>query len=115
MLAKGMSGSQIARQVGRTPQAINMRIKRIREEEAGQSEYLLPWAVKQAHATGYVHRAVIAYAHRQRGEAISSRARTELAQLEEFLHQHGAVITYDYNQGFMIRERRPEDGRRLIV
>lgn len=115
MLAKGMSGAAIGRHVGLTQQAINQRIKRIREEAAGKAEFLLPWAVKQAHATGYVHRAVLAYAHRQRGEALSPRARTELAALEEFLHEHDAVVTYDYNQGWQIRNRRPDDGRRLVV
>lgn len=111
----GMSGSEIARRTGRTPQAINFRLKRLRENRVETNGYLLPWAVKAAHATGYVHRAVIAYAHRQRGEALTLRQRTELEQMEMFLREHDAVITYDYNQGYAIRNRRPEDGHRLVV
>lgn len=112
---QGMSGSEIARRTGRSAQAVNFRLKRIREQRQDTGNYLLPWAVKNAHATGYVYRAVLAHAHRQRGEALTVRARTELAALEEFLHEHDAVVTYDYNQGWQIRNRRPEDGRRLVV
>lgn len=109
-LDKGLNGSAIARQVGLTPQAISLRIKRLRADEADKQNYRLPWSVRVAHTTGYVYRAVVAYAKYRRGEPLTERERQERVQLEEYLHREEAVVTYDYNRGFMLRGRRPSDG-----
>lgn len=115
LVEKGMSGSAIARELGVSATAVNKRLQRLREKDQDRAAFLLPWAVRSEHADGYVYRAVLAYGHRMRGEALNQRQRTELAELEAFLHQHDAVVTYDYNQGFMIRNRRPGDGPSLVV
>lgn len=112
---QGLSGSAIARQLGVSPQAVNKRLQRLREQDQDRAAFLLPWSVRSEHADGYVYRAVVAYGHRMRGEALNQRQRTELSELEAFLHRHAAVVTYDYNKGFMIRNRRQDDGPGLLV
>lgn len=118
LLDEGLNQSEIARwftERGRsiTAQAISLRVKRIREDQ--KENYILPWAVRTVHSTGFVFHAVVAYAKWRRGEALTDRQKTELRQLEQKLHELDAVITYDYHQGFVLRNRRPDDGPNLLV
>jgi len=120
LMDEGMNPSQIARYFtdrGRpiTHQGIRLRVKTIREAEADRSNYLLPWAIRTEHATGFVYRAVKAYAKARRGEALNERERIERTKLEDELHALDAVLMYDYNRGFKLRNRRPDDGPSLLA
>jgi hypothetical protein len=115
LLDKGLSNAAIAREVGLTPQAIGPRVKKIRERDEERANYLLPWVVREQHATGWVYRAVRGYAKRRRGEGASPRELSEGAELEAYLHREDAVVGYDYNRGFYLRSRQPDDGPSMLV
>lgn len=101
--------SAVGRKVGLTPQAISLRMKAIREKQEDRARYILPWAVRVEHSQGWVYRAAKAYAKWRRADAISPRELAEARELEEFLASQDAVLTYDYNRGFAIRNRRAGD------
>ncbi len=121
LLDKGLSKSAIARHFtdrGRpiTQQAISLRVKKILEGDEDRSKYILPWVIRTpTHTQGWVYRAVKAYAKYRRGRGVTPQEISHARELEDMLTKHDAVITYDYNKGFMLRSRRPEDGANLLV
>jgi len=121
LLDDGMNYSEIARHFtdrGRsiTQQAISLRVRKIRDKEEDRSKYILPWSVRSpAHTQGWVYRAAVAYGKRQSGRGISPQDVKLAKDLEAFLLRQDAVLSYDYNEGFVLRNRRPGDRDGLLV
>lgn len=121
LLDQGLSKSAIARHFterGRsiTQQAISLRVRKIQEDDTDRSQYILPWVIRTpTHTQGWVYRAVKAYAKFRQGKGVSPQELAWLRELEQALTDHDAVITYDYNKGFMLRDRRPQDGPSLLA
>jgi len=121
LLEQGMNKSEMARwftERGRriTQQAIGQRIKRIQEDADSQSRYVMPWVVRSPHHTqGWVYRAAVAYGKMRNGKGVSPQELRWMRELEEFLAKNEAVLTYDYNKGFMLRNRRPDDGPSMLA
>lgn len=113
---QGLNGSEIGRRVGLTPQAVSLRLKRLREAREKVREGNLPWTVKAAHSKGYVYRAAMAYGRWRAGKPdLGERERRERAELEAWLTKHNAVLCYDRDEGFMVRPRRDTDGPDLLA
>lgn len=121
LLDQGLNKSDIARHFterGRTitQQAIGQRIKRIQEEADSRSRYVMPWVVRSpTHTQGWVYRAAVAYGKARAGKGVSPQELRWMRDLEEFLAKHEAVLTYDYNKGFMLRGRRQDDGPSMLA
>lgn len=121
LMAQELNNTQIAKwftERGRsiTQQAISMRVRRILERDMERTKYVLPWMVRSPeHAQGWVWRAVLAYAKMRKGRGVSAQDIKLARSLEDFLFKEEAVVTYDWNKGFMLRDRRPEDGASLLV
>lgn len=116
-MAAGTSGaSAIARELtaaGKkiTPQAISLRLRTIREIDEERANYLLPWRVKSPeHTYGWAYLAARAYAKREQGKGVTQQELKQAKELEEYLREHDAVLTYDHARGFLLRNRRPDDG-----
>lgn len=121
-MAAGHNGaSAIARELtaaGKkiTPQAISPRLKVIREEEDSRANYILPWRVKSPeHTYGWAYNSARAYAKRERGRGLSQQELRQARELEDYLREHDAVLTYDHKRGFALRNRRPDDGPSGLV
>lgn len=120
LMDKGMRATQIAQhftQRGRsiTQQAISLRIKRLTEDGEERANRLLPWPVRTEHARGWVYTAVVAYAKHQQGAGITPAQLDQSRKLEQYLKDRDAVVTYDHDAGFILRNRRPEDGATALV
>lgn len=116
-MAAGVKGpSAIARHLTAngtqiTAQAIHLRLKRILAEDEDRAQRLLPWTVRSPeHAQGWVYGAARAYAKWQKGAGLDARELRYARELEEYLNKHDAVLTYDHDRGFLLRNRRPDDG-----
>lgn len=120
LLDKGMTASEIARYfTGRgrpiTQQAISLRRAKIRDGEQDRTRNSMPWVVRTEHSTGWVYRAASAYGKWRVGRGVSPQEMKWARALEDWLIQNDAVLTYDYNEGFMLRNRRPGDREGLLV
>jgi len=119
-LDEGLNYSEIARHFtdqGRsiTQQAISLRVKRIREGQEDRAKYILPWPVRSPqHTQGWVYRAAVGYGKRQSGRGASPQELKWARELEAFLLRNDAVLTYSYNDGFMLRNRRAGDSELLV-
>ncbi len=121
LLDKGLNKKEIAdwfTERGRriSPQAVGQRVQRILDEEDARTRYVMPWVVRSPlHAQGWVYRAAVAYGKMRQGKGVSPQELRWMRELEEFLATHEAVLTYDYNKGFMLRNRRPGDGPSMLA
>ncbi len=94
-----------------TPQAISLRLKVLREEDESRANYILPWVVKAPeHTYGWAYTAARAYAKREQGKGLTQVELRRAKELEEILREKDAVLTYDHKRGFLLRDRRPDDG-----
>jgi len=121
LLDKGLNGAQMARHFterGRrmTPQAISLRLKKIREQGEERAGLILPWAVKSPeHTQNWVYKAVVAWAKHNQGRGVSPRELDMSRDLERYLHKRKSVVGYDHKTGFFLRDRRPSDGDGMLV
>lgn len=94
-----------------TQQAISARLRKMREDKDERAGRVLPWAVRSPdHSTGWVFLAARAYATWQKGGGLDPRELKLAKELDGYLRQHDAVLTYDRSRGFLMRNRRPDDG-----
>jgi len=116
LLDGGMSkASEIARHLtanGKpiSQQAISKRIRNIRDADEERANYILPWRVNSRHAYGWVYISAVALGKHLKGIGLTPAQLTQAAELEEFLRERDAVLTYDHERGFLLRNRRPDDG-----
>lgn len=121
LIEKGMNKVEIARHFterGRkiSSQGINWRIKRMQEDSNERSRFVMPWVIRSpTHTQGWVYLAAKAYGKMRAGKGVDKEDLRRMRELEEFLAEHEAVLTYDYNKGFMLRGRRPEDGPSMLA
>lgn len=117
---KGLNARQIAEGFtngGRsiTAEAIRQRINRMRDEDEERANFLLPWRVRQEHSQGTVYKAIVAHAKHQKGLGVTPYELDLERQLLEKLQPRNAVIGYDRDSGFVVRNRRPGDGTSALV
>lgn len=116
----GLSQSEIARHftaLGRpiSQQRVGQRLNAIREGAKDRESRLLPWVVRTEHAGGHVYLMVVALAKREKGLGITPYQLQLAKQLEKWLREREGVMTYDYEAGFQVRNRRPTDGDTLLT
>lgn len=120
LLDKGLNGSQIAKHftgLGRkiTAAAIYLRIQKLRDASESEANRILPWSVRTEHGDGWVYKATVALAKREKGLGVTPRDLEMAKQLEKFLRDRDAVISYERESGFVLRNRRATDGDTPIV
>lgn len=121
LLDRGMTKVEIADHftaLGKriSSQGITWRIKRMQENIHERSRFVMPWVVRSpTHTQGWVYKAAVAYGKARNGRGVSPQELRWMRELEQFLAAYDAVLTYDYNKGFMLRNRRPEDGPSMLA
>jgi hypothetical protein len=127
LLARGHSNRSIAREYGVTPQAVDLRLKRMgvyRMPGVKQANDLIrqAWTVNSArdenpHHGTYAAQCLRAYVRSRLGdETLTERARENVRRFQERLVRDGVVLDYDplTVTGFSYVKRLPEDGRLVI-
>jgi hypothetical protein len=120
LMDQGLSASAIARHFTergrrRTAQAMALRVRKLRDQAAERANYILPWRIQDAHGSGWVYKSALAYAKQRAGRGVTPDELKMSRELEYMLSERDAVLTYDYNQGFQIRDRRPDDGPGVLA
>lgn len=113
---KGLNAGQIATyytNLGRqiTSEAIRQRIVKMRDKDQEREGFILPWQIRQEHANGGpIYKMVLAYGKHQKGHGLTPYELEQSRKLEQYLKDRDAVITYNKDEGFIVRNRRPGDG-----
>lgn len=117
---QGLGASDISRHLtdrGKpiTQQGISKRVQRLRDADEERANYVLPWRVRTEHSRGWVYEAVVALGKHQKGRGVTPYQLDQARKLEEYLRKRDAVVMYDRDAGFIIRNRRPDDGPNALV
>lgn len=116
MMDKGMTQAEMTRHINEelfvsiSRQAVHQRVKKLMEDRGEHLQRILPWRMRVEHKSGWVYNAALAYTKMRRGDGMTSRELTEARELEAHLHKLNAVLTYNRDKGFVLRNRRPDDG-----
>ena len=77
---------------------------------------LLPWVVRQTHCNGnHLYRAILAYAKWRAGEELSDAEQVMRQRVEQRAVRSNAVLSYDPDEGFYWRSRRPDDDASVLA
>jgi hypothetical protein len=118
---QGLGASAIAQHLtnlGRkiSQQAISKRMQRLREVDEERANYVLPWRVRTEHSRGHIYEMVVALGKHQKGQGVTPYQLELAGKLEKYLRDRGdAVMTYDRDAGFILRNRRPDDGQGALA
>jgi hypothetical protein len=117
---QGLGASAIAQHLtnlGRkiSQQAISKRMHKLREVDEERVNYVLPWRVRTEHSRGHIYEMVVALGKHQKGQGITPYQLELARKLETYLRARDAVVMYDRDAGFILRNRRPDDGHGALA
>jgi predicted DNA-binding protein YlxM (UPF0122 family) len=115
----GLTFQQLADKYGASRSAVSNAVKRVKDATKRAQEAVLPpfpWVIAEGHTKDRLYDAVNAYRRHNAGFACT-RDEVQLANAvrEHSQKRGGAVISYDYELGFVWTNRLPSDGEAMFV
>lgn len=117
-LRDGMTLQEIADEAGVSKSAINMAVRRAKQDREALVETALPkfpWVVRTEHTQDMIYKYMTAYRRHAAGLPVSAEQLRMADKLRSITARLGVAVTYDYERGFSYTNRLPADGEAMFV